>query len=232
MPVTTSCRLCELSELLRFAKDGFCAFCLGQALDKTQQCSRWDLRPFSDQQLKYAALDAWILLALLGHIIKACHILPRFTGGSMRQPAEVSMSSARSYVFCLCGGKGTEGSQEELVPNMKGCFIDFIGQRLPLVFTHFLVVSAILFPLCQLVASILGPFFPHHCPNHGHHSHLHPHPPIPRPPPHNPRHQHSRSLHVPLSLFVLVFATHLRLMVLLAFLYVFVSTCPINSSII
>eukprot|EP00434_Breviolum_minutum_P018130 symbB.v1.2.015993.t1/scaffold1193.1/size133507/12 len=50
--------------------DGFCAFCLGRALDKTEQCSRWDLRPFSEQQLKYAALDAWILLALLGHIIK------------------------------------------------------------------------------------------------------------------------------------------------------------------
>ena len=54
-------------------QDGFCAFCLGRALDKTEQCSRWDLRPFSEQQLKYAALDAWILLALLGHIIKkAC----------------------------------------------------------------------------------------------------------------------------------------------------------------
>ncbi len=51
-------------------EDGFCAFCLGRALDKTEQCSRWDLRPFSEQQLKYAALDAWILLALLGHIIK------------------------------------------------------------------------------------------------------------------------------------------------------------------
>jgi len=65
---------------------------LGQALDKTQQCSRWDLRPFSDQQLNYAALDAWILLALLGHISKAgskaCHILPHFTkGGRMRKIA-------------------------------------------------------------------------------------------------------------------------------------------------
>eukprot|EP00435_Cladocopium_sp_Y103_P073710 s223_g44.t2 len=59
----------QLLQLAWTDVDGFCAFCLGQALDKTQQCSRWDLRPFSDQQLNYAALDAWILLALLGHII-------------------------------------------------------------------------------------------------------------------------------------------------------------------
>ena len=54
-----------------FAKseDGLCACHYGQPLDKTQQRSRWDLRPFSDAQLTYAALDAWILLALVGSII-------------------------------------------------------------------------------------------------------------------------------------------------------------------
>eukprot|EP00438_Fugacium_kawagutii_P001599 Skav204353 [mRNA] locus=scaffold866:15956:23035:+ [translate_table: standard] len=59
------------------SEDGFCAFCLGRSMDKSQQCSRWDLRPFSDEQLNYAALDAWVLLALLGHIISKawwCHL--------------------------------------------------------------------------------------------------------------------------------------------------------------
>ncbi|CAJ1395610.1 unnamed protein product [Effrenium voratum] len=46
--------------------DGLCASVLGLRLEKSQQRSRWDLRPLSAQQLAYAALDAWVLLALLG----------------------------------------------------------------------------------------------------------------------------------------------------------------------
>ncbi|CAL1136847.1 unnamed protein product [Cladocopium goreaui] len=78
--------------------DGFCAFCLGQALDKTQQCSRWDLRPFSDQQLNYAALDAWILLALLGHISKGAPF------EQLHQLAAFSVTDALKFARRGCAG--------------------------------------------------------------------------------------------------------------------------------
>ncbi|KAF9169706.1 Exonuclease mut-7 [Mortierella sp. AD011] len=34
----------------------------GYRLNKSQQCSNWELRPLSDKQLQYAAVDAWCLL--------------------------------------------------------------------------------------------------------------------------------------------------------------------------
>lgn len=37
---------------------------LGIALDKNEQTSDWAQRPLSDEQLRYAALDAEVLLAL------------------------------------------------------------------------------------------------------------------------------------------------------------------------
>ncbi|KAF4758568.1 hypothetical protein FOZ63_024609, partial [Perkinsus olseni] len=41
---------------------------LGAYLDKTEQCSEWADRPLSDSQKKYAALDAYTLLALDAHV--------------------------------------------------------------------------------------------------------------------------------------------------------------------
>ena len=37
----------------------------GLALDKSEQQSRWELRPLSESQFRYAALDALVLLRLL-----------------------------------------------------------------------------------------------------------------------------------------------------------------------
>jgi len=39
---------------------------LGKRLDKSQQCSNWAARPLSDDQLSYAALDAYCLIQLWG----------------------------------------------------------------------------------------------------------------------------------------------------------------------
>ncbi|CAJ1361458.1 unnamed protein product, partial [Effrenium voratum] len=39
---------------------------LGRALCKDQQCSDWSARPLSPEQVRYAALDAHVLLSLLG----------------------------------------------------------------------------------------------------------------------------------------------------------------------
>ena len=44
---------------------------LGVSLDKSLQCSSWGARPLSPEQLKYAALDAAVLLMLLDSIIAA-----------------------------------------------------------------------------------------------------------------------------------------------------------------
>lgn len=38
---------------------------MGKPMDKRQQLSNWDARPLSKGQCMYAALDAWVLLALL-----------------------------------------------------------------------------------------------------------------------------------------------------------------------
>jgi len=41
-----------------------CRAVLGASLDKRQQCSDWDCRPLSSEQLDYAALDAHVLASL------------------------------------------------------------------------------------------------------------------------------------------------------------------------
>merc|ERR1712176_98992 len=46
-----------------------CVEVFGARLDKSCQCSDWSQRPISPSQLQYAALDAWILLPLLHHLL-------------------------------------------------------------------------------------------------------------------------------------------------------------------
>jgi hypothetical protein len=41
-----------------------CEHFLGKALDKSEQCSLWTLRPLTEQQRVYAALDAWVCVAI------------------------------------------------------------------------------------------------------------------------------------------------------------------------
>jgi len=41
------------------------AICLKKRLDKTEQCSKWDVRPLRSSQLEYASLDAAVLPTLL-----------------------------------------------------------------------------------------------------------------------------------------------------------------------
>ncbi|CAE8720846.1 unnamed protein product, partial [Polarella glacialis] len=46
---------------------------LGLTLDKSLQCSDWDQRPLSSEQLSYAAADAAVLLELAAAIDKQSH---------------------------------------------------------------------------------------------------------------------------------------------------------------
>lgn len=46
-----------------------CRGVLGRSLDKSHQCSNWARRPLSEDQLRYAALDAWALLPLLSRML-------------------------------------------------------------------------------------------------------------------------------------------------------------------
>ena len=41
---------------------------LGKPLDKTEQCSNWSIRPLRESQLEYAALDAWVPVAIMERI--------------------------------------------------------------------------------------------------------------------------------------------------------------------
>jgi prolyl-tRNA editing enzyme YbaK/EbsC (Cys-tRNA(Pro) deacylase) len=53
---------------------------LGRSLDKAQQLSRWGSRPLGQQQLDYAALDAFVLLLLAA---RACTIEPIWPAGAV-----------------------------------------------------------------------------------------------------------------------------------------------------
>ncbi|KAJ0181879.1 hypothetical protein K1T71_002601 [Dendrolimus kikuchii] len=46
--------------------------CFGLPLQKTEQCSNWELRPLRETQLRYAALDAYVLLQIYNYLQKLC----------------------------------------------------------------------------------------------------------------------------------------------------------------
>ncbi|VEU37465.1 unnamed protein product [Pseudo-nitzschia multistriata] len=45
-----------------------CEHYLGKPLDKSEQCSLWSSRPLSDRQRSYAALDAWVCVAIYAKV--------------------------------------------------------------------------------------------------------------------------------------------------------------------
>lgn len=56
-------------KLFRLGLSRVCDFYLGKPLDKSEQCSFWSARPLSIQQRIYAALDAWVCLAIHRKIV-------------------------------------------------------------------------------------------------------------------------------------------------------------------
>lgn len=54
-----------------------CQSLLGYCLDKEQQCSDWDRRPLNQNQLKYAALDAYVLTLLHAKLLESPGQHPR-----------------------------------------------------------------------------------------------------------------------------------------------------------
>ena len=59
-----SCILQETKKSNCIGLSGMVERLLGKPLDKAMQLSDWDRRPLTDKQIKYAAQDAHILLAL------------------------------------------------------------------------------------------------------------------------------------------------------------------------
>ncbi|CAE7424040.1 mut-7 [Symbiodinium sp. CCMP2592] len=75
--------------------DYLCAVRLGLSLDKSLQCSNWELRPLPDPHIRYAALDAWVLLALLGHFLHQDRGMEE--KADLCELARVSVSSASTF---------------------------------------------------------------------------------------------------------------------------------------
>ncbi|KAJ2953655.1 hypothetical protein O0L34_g1271 [Tuta absoluta] len=46
--------------------------CFGLPLDKTEQCSNWEIRPLRSTQIIYAALDAYVLIEIYNYLQKLC----------------------------------------------------------------------------------------------------------------------------------------------------------------
>lgn len=53
-----------------------CEHFLGKALDKSEQCSDWSMRPLTSEQREYAALDAWACAAIHVKIAASHKVLP------------------------------------------------------------------------------------------------------------------------------------------------------------
>ena len=53
-----------------------CEHFLGKALDKSEQCSDWSMRPLTEEQREYAALDAWACAAIHVKIAASHKVLP------------------------------------------------------------------------------------------------------------------------------------------------------------
>lgn len=65
LPSNSDCSGKSLSSLVQA--------CFGLPLQKTEQCSNWELRPLRETQLRYAALDAYVLIQLYNYLQKLCN---------------------------------------------------------------------------------------------------------------------------------------------------------------
>ncbi|CAJ1411344.1 unnamed protein product [Effrenium voratum] len=86
---------------------------LGRALCKDQQCSDWSARPLSPEQVRYAALDAHVLLSLLGVDLGASQeeaLHPEVLAGVLHRASARSWQRAKPRLLPL----GPEAVDEAL----------------------------------------------------------------------------------------------------------------------
>jgi len=68
------------------------AVLLGKRMDKTEQCSEWNIRPLREAQLEYASLDATILPVLLNAIVRDNPVVRKYEGSFLRKHSSIYSS--------------------------------------------------------------------------------------------------------------------------------------------
>ena len=65
VPVVAACAYAESDASSVKSLSALVQKVLGSPLDKRQQLSNWEARPLSGNQMRYAAIDAWVLMRLM-----------------------------------------------------------------------------------------------------------------------------------------------------------------------
>ena len=77
------------------------AILLKRQLDKTEQCSTWGIRPLTEAQIEYAALDAAVLPRLLSMMMNEPDFVKKYSRKFFLADRQIKMSSRHMIMGCL-----------------------------------------------------------------------------------------------------------------------------------
>ncbi len=105
-----------------------CQFLERKDLDKSEQCSTWHLRPLTDAQIEYAALDAAILPHLFNKLISEPLLIKKYGGFYINKSKDLLWSWRYTVIHSLTAGESVpnkmnfeEGCLKMLRNNVIAC---------------------------------------------------------------------------------------------------------------